>query len=121
MEKLIAVVALFFTFANVSLAAQKEQEIALECIARGGDASVISACIASKLTEEELKKCLGLSSGTCVGKNNEVRKALTNAYSDLTKGPGPNNEIKKALKNAESDLKHGPGPNNEVCKHTPFC
>jgi ethanolamine ammonia-lyase small subunit len=105
----------------VANASQKEQEITAKCIAKGGEASVISACIASELTKEEIKKCLGMSDGTCVGKNNEIRKALTNAYNDLTKGPGENNEVKKALKNTEHDLKHGPGPNNELCKHTPFC
>jgi len=81
-----------FPFAE-SQAGEYEQRVTAECIAKGGDEKVIAACITAKLTEAEIKKCLGMDPGECFGPNNEIRKAVNNTVNDVTKGPGENNDL----------------------------
>jgi hypothetical protein len=84
----------------------EEWRIASECaVETGGNPIGFAGCAAGRLTIRELTKCF--TSGDCFGPNNTVTKTLTNAFNDITHGPGPNNEIVKAIK-AIDDLTGGP-------------
>jgi hypothetical protein len=85
--------ALGWLFISGAQAGEYEQRVTVECIAKGGDEKVIAACITTKLTEAEIKKCLGMDPGECFGPNNEIRKAVNTAVNDVTKGPGENNDL----------------------------
>ncbi|WP_207768094.1 hypothetical protein, partial [Methylobacterium frigidaeris] len=56
-------------------------------------------------TLKEITQCF--SGKGCFGPNNTIIKAYTNAFNDLTKGPGPNNDAVVFL-NRVRDLAGGP-------------
>lgn len=90
-------ISMFITYivtaCPTAYAGEYELRVTAECVAKGGDEKVIAACITAKLTEKEIKKCLSLDPGECFGPNNEIRKAVSNAINDVTKGPGENNDL----------------------------
>jgi uncharacterized membrane protein len=108
-----------------------EQQAFLECaIQSGGQPYVYAGCVGTRLTLNELDKCFtsGIGGNGCFGRNNFIIENYTNAWKDVTKGPGPNNDLVgqdgaliTAARNAWNDVTEGPGPNNEVCKLTPLC
>jgi hypothetical protein len=91
-----------------ALGANRESQLAAEC-AMLKEPSSIGACIAGRLTTNEVQKCkngIGTSNG-CFGPNNSLRKALENALSDVTKGPGESNDLV--------------GREGYTCKHIGLC
>lgn len=87
----------------------EEWRIAAECaVETGGNPIGFAGCTATQLTINELTKCFKGGIGTsCFGKNNTIVLTLTNAFNDLTNGPGPNNEIVKAIR-AVGEVTGGP-------------
>lgn len=76
------------------LGANREMQLAAECSA-AGHPKAVAACIAGRLTSEELAKCssgIGAPDG-CFGPNNTIRIHVENAIGDLTKGPGRGHDI----------------------------
>jgi hypothetical protein len=90
----------------------EEWRIAAECaVSTGGEPISFASCTAGRLTVQELTKCFNNpkaigEEGGCFGPNNTIIKYYTNAFHDLTQGPGENNEIVKSLK-AVRDLAGG--------------
>lgn len=103
-----------------------EQQVMVECaISSGGQPWAFAGCAGTRLTLNELEKCMthGIGGSGCFGDNNTVVKTVKNAWKDVTEGPGPNNDVfgkdgwlATQGRNAWNDLTHGPGPNNEFCK-----
>ena len=91
-----------------ALGANREMQLAAECSAAGAPQAV-GACIAGRLTAEEIQKCNnGIGSpGGCFGPSNTLRQAVENALSDLTKGPGDHNDLT--------------GREGYTCKHLGLC
>ena len=87
----------------------EEWRIAAECLVEtGGNPVGFAGCTAGQLTMRELSKCLtGEIGKDCFGPENTIVKSLTDAFNDLTHGPGQNNEIVKAI-TALGDLTGGP-------------
>jgi hypothetical protein len=76
------------------LGANREMQLAAEC-SSAGEPRAVAACIAARLTAEELQKCkngIGSANG-CFGPNNTLRVHLENSVKDLTQGPGESNDI----------------------------
>lgn len=101
-----------------------EQQVFASCaISTGGQPYAFAGCVGTQLTANELQKCFtdGIGGDGCFGNNNTAVKFATNAWSDITKGPGPSNDllgrdgfVGRSLRNAENDLRNGPGPNNDI-------
>lgn len=74
-----------------------EQQAFLECaISSGGQPVSYAGCVGTRLTVNELQKCVNEGVGGpkgCFGKNNTVRQFYENQWKDVTRGPGPNNDI----------------------------
>jgi hypothetical protein len=89
-----------FVLCAASPAINEEWRIASECaVQTGGVPVAFAGCTAGRLTVRELLKCLsGRIGQECFGENNTIVKTLTNAYNDITKGPGPNNEAVRAIR-----------------------
>jgi len=87
----------------------EEWRIAAECaVQSGGNPVAFAGCTAGRLTIRELTKCFtGEIGKDCFGPNNTIVKTLTNAFNDLTKGPGENNEVVKAIR-AIGEITGGP-------------
>jgi hypothetical protein len=97
-----------FALCAAGPAMNEEWRIAAECAANtGGNPVGFAGCTAGRLTLNELTKCFESEFRDCYGPNNTIVKGLTNAFYDLTQGPGENNEIKKAIR-AVGDLTGGP-------------
>jgi uncharacterized protein YecT (DUF1311 family) len=97
-----------FALCAAAPAMNEEWRIAAECaVESGGNPVGFAGCTAGRLTARELTKCFtGQVGKDCFGPNNTVVKTLTNAFNDLTQGPGKNNEVVKAL-NAIGELTGG--------------
>ena len=83
-------------------AVNEDWRIAAECAASsGGEPITSAACAGGRLAIRELLGCLKGKFGEsgCFGEGNTIRKFVTNAWGDLTKGPGKNNEVVKAVHN----------------------
>jgi uncharacterized protein YecT (DUF1311 family) len=87
----------------------EEWRIVAECgLSTGGEPISFVSCTAGRLTVRELTKCFSGQIGKdCFGSNNTVVVTLTNAFRDVTKGPGKNNEVVKALRSV-AELTGGP-------------
>ncbi|MDU6488945.1 hypothetical protein [Bradyrhizobium sp.] len=98
-----------FALCAAGPAMNEEWRIAAECaVETGGNPIGFAGCTATQLTINELTKCFKGGIGTsCFGKNNTIVLTLTNAFNDLTNGPGPNNEIVKAIR-AVGEVTGGP-------------
>ena len=90
----------------------QRQALAASVAATGRTAT---ACPA---VDPDMKVLVG---GLEFGKNNEFVKAIMNAISDLTKGPGPSNDlvgqdgfVMRNGRNVVKDVIHGPGPNHDL-------
>jgi uncharacterized membrane protein len=101
-----------------------EQQVFVQCaISTGGQPYAFAGCVGTQLTINELQKCVeqGVGGDGCFGKNNEAVKRVSDAWKDVTNGPGPSNDLLgrdgflgRNLGNAENDLKNGPGHNNDL-------
>jgi hypothetical protein len=78
----------------------EEWRIAAECAVKmGGNPVGFAGCTATQLTINELTKCFKGGVGTsCFGRSNTIVLTLTNAFNDITQGPGENNEVVKAIR-----------------------
>jgi hypothetical protein len=88
-----------FALCAASPQMNEEFRIAAECVVQsGGQPYAAAACAATRLTIRELAACLkGRVGKDCFGPNNTIVLAVTNAFNDVTKGPGKNNEVVKAI------------------------
>lgn len=77
----------------------EEWRIAAECAANsGGQPYVFAGCAVTRLTVREITKCFtGEFGKDCFGPNNTIVQYYTNAFNDITKGPGKNNEVVKVI------------------------
>jgi hypothetical protein len=101
-----------------------EQQVFVSCaISTGGQPYAFAGCVGTQLTLNELNKCLerGIGGNGCFGPNNTAVKFVSNAWKDVTQGPGPNNDLLgrdgfagRTLDNARHDLQYGPGSGNEL-------
>jgi hypothetical protein len=76
-----------------------EQQVFVQCaVTTGGQPYAFAGCVGTQLTLNELQKCMtmGIGGDGCFGRGNTAVAFVTNAWSDVTKGPGPNNEAVKA-------------------------
>jgi hypothetical protein len=89
-----------FALCAAGPAINEEWRIAAECaVETGGNPVGFAGCTAGRLTIRELTKCFSGQIGKdCFGPNNTFVVTLSNAFNDLTKGPGENNEVVKAVK-----------------------
>jgi hypothetical protein len=89
-----------FALCAAGPAMNEEWRIAAECaVETGGNPIGFAGCTATQLTINELTKCFKGGIGTnCFGPNNTIVVTLTNAFNDLTHGPGENNEVVKAIR-----------------------
>ena len=80
-------------------------------------------CVGTTLTLNELQKCLtsGIGGSGCFGDNNTAVKFVTNAFKDVTEGPGPSNDllgrdgwVGRTAQNIANDLTYGPGASNDL-------
>ena len=95
-----------FALCAASPAMNEEWRIAAECaVQSGGNPVGFAGCTAGRLTLKEITQCF--NGKGCFGPNNTIIKTYTNAFNDLTKGPGPNNEGVKFI-NSVRDLAGGP-------------
>lgn len=76
----------------------EDWRIAAECaVQSAGQPYATAACAATRLTIRELTACFkGKVGKDCLGPNNTLVKAVTNAFDDLLHGPGKNNDVVKA-------------------------
>lgn len=88
-----------FAVCAAAPAVNEEWRIAAECaVQSGGQPYAFAGCTATRLTVRELTKCFNGQIGKdCYGPNNTIVKYYTNAFKDLTQGPGQNNEVVKAI------------------------
>jgi uncharacterized membrane protein len=101
-----------------------EQQVFASCaISTGGQPYAFAGCVGTQLTMNELQKCIdqGIGGNGCFGQNNTAVKVVSNAWHDVTKGPGPSNDLLgregfagRTLENARHDLEEGPGPTNDL-------
>ncbi|WP_082845401.1 DUF1036 domain-containing protein [Paraburkholderia caribensis] len=101
-----------------------EQQAFVSCaVSTGGQPYAFAGCVGTTLTANELQKCMtmGIGGDGCFGKNNTAVKFVSNAFNDITQGPGPNNDllgrdgwVGRNLQNAANDLTYGPGENNDL-------
>jgi uncharacterized membrane protein len=101
-----------------------EQQVFVSCaISTGGQPYAYAGCVGTQLTMNELQKCLtqGIGGNGCYGPNNTAVKVVTNAFKDITQGPGPSNDllgrdgwVGRTAQNVGNDLTHGPGDTNDV-------
>ncbi|WP_238189954.1 hypothetical protein [Methylobacterium frigidaeris] len=95
-----------FALCAAGPAMNEEWRIAAECaVQSSGNPIGFAGCTAGRLTLKEITQCF--SGKGCFGPNNTIIKAYTNAFNDLTKGPGPNNDAVVFL-NRVRDLAGGP-------------
>jgi hypothetical protein len=89
-----------FALCAAGPAMNEEWRIAAECaVETGGNPIGFAGCTATQLTINELTKCFKGGIGTsCFGPDNTIVVTLTNAFNDLTHGPGENNEVVKAIR-----------------------
>jgi hypothetical protein len=101
-----------------------EQQVFVECaIQTGGNPYAYAGCVGGRLTLNELDKCLtdGIGGRGCFGENNTLVKTVSNAFKDVTEGPGPSNDllgqdgwVGRKWSDAVSDLTEGPGASNDL-------
>ncbi len=101
-----------------------EQQVFASCaISTGGQPYAFAACVGGQLTINEIDKCFsrGIGEDGCFGRNNTAVKFVSNAWRDVTEGPGPSNDLVgrdgatgKFLENGRRDLEEGPGENNDL-------
>jgi len=101
-----------------------EQQAFAQCaMTTGGQPYAFAGCVGTQLTLNELDKCMtsGIGGRGCFGDNNTAVKFVTNAFKDITEGPGPSNDlfgrdgwVGRTLGNAASDLQNGAGSNNDI-------
>lgn len=101
-----------------------EQQVFATCaMSTGGEPMTFAGCVGTQLTQLELQKCLthGIGGNGCFGTNNEIVKFTSNAWRDVTQGPGPSNDllgrdgwVGRKMQDAANDLRHGPGPSNDL-------
>jgi len=101
-----------------------EQEVFAGCaVSTGGQPYAFAGCVGSQLTKIELQKCFthGIGGSGCFGENNTAVKFVSNAWKDVTEGPGPSNDllgrdgfIGRKLSDAAGDLRHGPGSSHDI-------
>ncbi|WP_439397230.1 hypothetical protein ACRQ5Q_09055 [Bradyrhizobium sp. PMVTL-01] len=98
-----------FALCAAGPAMNEEWRIAAECaVQSGGNPVGFAGCTAGRLTARELTKCFtGEFGKDCFGPENTLVKGVTNAFNDLTRGPGENNEIVKGIK-AIGEVTGGP-------------
>jgi uncharacterized membrane protein len=101
-----------------------EQQAFVSCaITSGGQPYAYVGCVGTTLTLNELEKCLtsGIGGSGCFGDNNSAVKFVTNAFKDITEGPGPSNDllgrdgwVGRTAQNIGNDLTYGPGESNDL-------
>lgn len=101
-----------------------EQQVFANCaISTGGQPYAFAGCVGTQLTMNELQKCMtmGIGGSGCFGDNNTAVKFVQNAWSDVTKGPGPSNDllgrdgwVGRKMQDAANDLRNGPGNTNDL-------
>ncbi|CAN7762055.1 DUF1036 domain-containing protein [Caballeronia sp. LjRoot29] len=101
-----------------------EQQVFVNCaMTTGGQPYALAGCVGTQLTMNELEKCMtaGIGGEGCFGENNTAVKTVTNAWKDVTQGPGPSNDIVgqdgvliKKASDIANDLQNGPGPSNDI-------
>ena len=101
-----------------------EQQAFASCaISTGGQPYAFAGCVGTQLTLNELQKCMtmGIGGSGCFGENNTVVKFVSNAYKDITQGPGPSNDllgrdgwVGRTAQNISNDINHGPGSSNDL-------
>jgi hypothetical protein len=98
-----------FALCAAGPAMNEEWRIAAECaVQSGGNPVGFAGCTAGRLTVRELTKCFtGEIGKDCFGPNNSIVKGLSDAFEDLTHGPGENNEVVKAIR-VVGELTGGP-------------
>jgi hypothetical protein len=101
-----------------------EQQAFASCaISTGGQPYAFAGCVGTQLTLNELQKCMtrGIGGSGCFGENNTAVKFVTNAFKDITEGPGPSNDllgrdgwVGRTAQNIANDLTYGPGDSNDL-------
>lgn len=101
-----------------------EQQVFANCaISSGGQPYAFAGCVGTQMTMNELQKCLtdGIGGSGCFGDNNTAVKFVSNAWKDVTEGPGPNNDllgrdgfIGRKIDDIQSDITYGPGSSNDL-------
>jgi uncharacterized membrane protein len=107
-----------------------EQQVFASCaISTGGQPYAFAGCVGTQLTMNELQKCVseGIGGQGCFGDNNSAVKFVSNAWKDVTEGPGPSNDllgqdgfVGRTLNNVGNDLQYGPGDNNDLVGRNGF-
>lgn len=107
-----------------------EQQVFASCaISTGGQPYAFAGCVGTQLTMNELQKCMthGIGGSGCFGKNNTAVKFVSNAWKDVTEGPGPSNDllgrdgfVGRKLNDIGNDLRYGPGENNDLVGRNGF-
>jgi uncharacterized membrane protein len=101
-----------------------EQQVFASCaISTGMQPYAMAGCVGTQLTVNELQKCVdqGIGGDGCFGQNNTLVKTVSNAWNDLSRGPGPRNDLTggqgftgRTLENARHDLEQGFGSTNDA-------
>jgi uncharacterized membrane protein len=101
-----------------------EQQVFVSCaITTGGQPYAFAGCVGTQLTLNELQKCMtdGIGGSGCFGDNNTAVKFVSNAFKDVTQGPGPSNDllgrdgwVGRKAQDVANDLAHGPGESNDL-------
>ncbi|WP_156647753.1 DUF1036 domain-containing protein [Methylobacterium sp. Leaf87] len=76
----------------------KEQQTFITCAVKtNAQPHAFAVCVGTKLTLDELDKCFteGIGGHGCFGPNNSAVQFISNAWKDVTKGPGSGNEAVK--------------------------
>ena len=107
-----------------------EQQVFASCaVSTGGQAYAFAGCVGTQLTMNELQKCMtdGIGGSGCFGDNNTAVKLVSNAWKDVTEGPGPSNDllgrdgfVGRKLDDIANDLTYGPGENNDIVGRNGF-
>jgi hypothetical protein len=101
-----------------------EQQVFATCaISTGGQPYAFAGCVGTQLTLNELQKCLtqGIGGSGCFGDNNTAVKFVSNAFKDVTEGPGPSNDllgrdgwVGRKAHDIANDIQNGPGESNDL-------
>ncbi len=101
-----------------------EQQVFVSCaMSTGGQPYAFAGCVGTQLTMNELQKCMtiGIGGNGCFGENNTAVKFVSNAFKDITQGPGPSNDllgrdgwVGRTAQNVGNDLTHGPNEHNDL-------
>ncbi|WP_461950116.1 DUF1036 domain-containing protein [Pseudomonas sp. LB3P81] len=101
-----------------------EQQAFVSCAMQtGGQPYAFAGCVGTQLTLNELDKCMtqGIGGDGCFGDNNTVVKLVSNAFKDISEGPGPSNDllgkdgwVGRKAHDIDHDIHHGPGNTNDI-------